>query len=64
MNSQAKLRIRLVRSPIGSRVPHKATVRALGLHRLGQEVVKDDGPALRGMLLAIRHLVDVTEESK
>ena len=61
MNSQTQLRIRLVRSPIGARVADKATVRALGLHRLGQEVVKRDSPALRGMLQAVRHLVDVTD---
>ncbi|MGQ9553813.1 MAG: 50S ribosomal protein L30 [Anaerolineae bacterium] len=60
MSNQTQLRIRLVRSPIGARVPDKATVRALGLHRLGQEVVKEDSPALRGMLQAVRHLVDVT----
>ena len=61
MSEQKTLRIRLVRSPIGSRVPDKATVRALGLRRLGQEVTKQDSPALRGMLLAVRHLVDVVE---
>jgi len=64
MSEQKTLRIRLVRSPIGSKVPHKATVRALGLHRVGQEVTKEDSPAVRGMVQAVRHLVEVVEESK
>jgi large subunit ribosomal protein L30 len=64
MSEQKTLRIRLVVSPIGSRAPDRATVRALGLHRVGQEVTKLDHPALRGMLRAVRHLVEVVEVSE
>jgi large subunit ribosomal protein L30 len=61
MSEQKRLKVKLVISPIGSRVEHKRTVRALGLHRLGDEVVKDDSPSVRGMVQLVRHLVDVTE---
>jgi large subunit ribosomal protein L30 len=39
----------------------KATVRALGLHRIRQSVVKDDRPEIRGMIAKVAHLVTVEE---
>jgi large subunit ribosomal protein L30 len=61
MGSNGKLRIRWVKSTIGAKKEHKATLRALGLHRLNQEVVKPDTPAIRGMVKAVAHLVCVLE---
>jgi len=55
------LRITLVRSPIGYKKKQKATVRALGLRHLHQTVEHQDGPALRGMINAVVHLVKVQE---
>ncbi len=55
------LRITLVKSPIGYTKRHKATVRALGLHRLHQAVEQVDSPSLRGMLYLVKHLVVVEE---
>jgi large subunit ribosomal protein L30 len=55
------LRITLTRSPIGYSKRHKATVRALGLHRLHQTVEQTDTPALRGMISKVNHLVEVEE---
>jgi len=55
------LKVTLVRSPIGYPKPQKATVRALGLRRMNQTVEHQDTPALRGMLVAVRHLVRVEE---
>jgi large subunit ribosomal protein L30 len=55
------LKITLVRSPIGSTQRHKATVRALGLRRLGQTVEQADTPVVRGMLAKVAHLVKVEE---
>jgi large subunit ribosomal protein L30 len=55
------LRITLVRSPIGNSERHKATVRALGLHRLHQTVEQVDSPTLRGMLYKVNHLVEIEE---
>jgi large subunit ribosomal protein L30 len=60
--SKAKrLRITLVRSPIGYDKRQKATVRALGLRRMHQTVEQSDTPAVRGMLARIGHLVQVEE---
>ena len=55
------LRITLVRSPIGFNRRQKATVRALGLRHLHQTVEHQDGPAVRGMINAVVHLVKVQE---
>jgi large subunit ribosomal protein L30 len=57
-----KIRITLLKSAIGYSVPHKATVRALGLHRLHQTVVQVDTPAIRGMLSKVNHLVKIEEQ--
>jgi len=60
-----KLRITLVRSGIGYSVKHKATIRALGLHRMNQTVEQVDGPVLQGMLRKVEHLVKVeVQETK
>jgi large subunit ribosomal protein L30 len=55
------IRITLVKSTIGYSKRHKATVRALGLHRLHQTVEHVDSPVLRGMLYNVSHLVEVEE---
>jgi large subunit ribosomal protein L30 len=58
---QKVVRVTLLRSPIGYSKRHKATVRALGLHRLHQTVEHVDSPSLRGMLYQVAHLVAVEE---
>jgi large subunit ribosomal protein L30 len=55
------IRITLVKSPIGYSKRHKATVRALGFHRLHQTIEQVDTPVLRGMLYQVAHLVEVDE---
>jgi large subunit ribosomal protein L30 len=55
------LRVTLVKSPIGFPEPQKRTVRALGLHRMHQTVEHQDGPALRGMLNSVIHLLQIEE---
>jgi large subunit ribosomal protein L30 len=45
-------------------VAHKATVRALGFHRLHQTVEHVDSSALRGMLSKVNHLVKIEEISE
>jgi len=57
----AKLRIKLVRSVIGSKKDQKATVEALGLRKISQVVEKNDTPEIRGMINKVRHLVEVEE---
>lgn len=56
-----KLRITLRKSVIGYSERQKGTVKALGLHRMGQTVEKDDSRVLRGMVAKVSHLVDVQE---
>lgn len=60
--SPKMVRITYVRSAIGYSVEHKATIRALGLHRLHQTVEHVDTPALRGMLRKVNHLVEIEEQ--
>lgn len=57
-----KIRVTLVKSPIGYEKSQKATVRALGLSKLSQSVEKDDNPAVRGMIAKVAHLLEVSEE--
>lgn len=56
------LRITQVKSAIGYSVKHKATIRALGIHRLHETVIHPDTPTLRGMLLKVNHLVVIEEQ--
>ncbi|MBP8973729.1 MAG: 50S ribosomal protein L30 [Anaerolineae bacterium] len=56
-----KLRVTLVRSPIGYNKRQKATVKALGLGRLNSTVIHDDTPPIRGMIHKVIHLVKVEE---
>jgi large subunit ribosomal protein L30 len=55
------LRVTLLKSPIGYTKDQKATVRALGLHRMNQTVEHKDSPAIRGMLNKISHLIKIEE---
>jgi large subunit ribosomal protein L30 len=57
----ARLRVTQVRSVIDRPKDQKATVRALGLHRVDDSVVKDDRPEIRGMIRKVSHLVRVEE---
>jgi large subunit ribosomal protein L30 len=57
----ARLKVTQVRSAIDRPKDQKATVRALGLHRLHESVVKDDRPEIRGMIAKVSHLVTVEE---
>jgi len=59
---QKKIRITLVRSPIGFSYRQKATVKALGLRKMHQTIEHDDTPALRGMIAKVIHLLAVEEE--
>ncbi len=56
-----KLKIKLVKSPIGYAQNQKDTVRALGLRKMGQEVVQPDNEPIRGMIFTVKHLVAVEE---
>ena len=55
----SELRVKQVRSSIGTKPKHRATLKALGLRRIGHVVVKRDTEQIRGMVKSISHLVEV-----
>lgn len=57
----ARLKVTQTRSMIGSRQNQRDTLRSLGLKRLGDVVVKEDRPEIRGMVATVSHLVTVEE---
>ncbi|MFC4025651.1 50S ribosomal protein L30 [Oceanobacillus longus] len=56
-----KLEITLTRSVIGGSAVQKGTVEALGLKKIRQSVVREDTPAIRGMVNKVSHLLTVKE---
>ncbi|MCI9067935.1 MAG: 50S ribosomal protein L30 [Lachnospiraceae bacterium] len=56
-----KLKITLVKSPIGAVPKHRKTVEALGLKKLNKTVELPDNDAVRGMIWHVKHLVKVEE---
>jgi len=60
----AKLRISWYKSAIGYKEDQKRTIQALGLRRLGHTVEHTDTPAIRGMIVKVRHLVKVAKVSQ
>ena len=59
---EKKIKVTLVKSPIAAVPKQRATVEALGLHKLNQTKELPDNAAVRGMIWHVRHLVKVEEE--
>ena len=57
----AELKITQTKSKIGGTAAQRDSLRSLGLHRIGQSVVRADRPEVRGMIQVVRHLVAVEE---
>ena len=57
----AKIKIRLVRSTIGALPRQRATVRSLGLRKIGSSTIQEDTPVIKGMVRAVAHLVSVED---
>ena len=57
----AKIKVTQVKSGIGGKQNQRDTLRSLGLHKIGQSVIKDDKPDLRGMARTVAHLVTVED---
>jgi large subunit ribosomal protein L30 len=51
------LKVTLVKSPIGTKESHRASVRGLGLRRMHHTVEVEDTPAVRGMINKVYYLV-------
>lgn len=59
MSEKKTITIKLVRSVIGTKADHRATVKGLGLRRLNSTAVLEDTPAVRGMINKVRYMVEV-----
>ncbi|MBW1878072.1 MAG: 50S ribosomal protein L30 [Deltaproteobacteria bacterium] len=56
-----RLKVTLKHSPIGREKSQLATVKGLGLRRIGGSRVLENTPSVRGMVKKVLHLVDVEE---
>jgi large subunit ribosomal protein L30 len=56
-----KVKVTLVKSPIGALKNHKACLTGLGLRRIRHTVEVEDTPSVRGMIKKVIHLVEVAE---
>ncbi len=57
----AKLKITLVKSLIGRPEEQRSTIRSLGLRKMNSSVIKEDSPAIMGMIRKVSHLLKVEE---
>ena len=60
-NATKKIRIRQVKSSIGTRREHREVLRSLGLRRIRHEVEREDTPAVRGMVAKVGYLLEIVE---
>jgi large subunit ribosomal protein L30 len=56
-----RLKVTQTKSGIGGKFNQRQTLRSLGLKRMGDVVVKEDRPEIRGMINTVTHLVTVEE---
>ena len=56
-----KLKITLMKSPIACQPKQKATVKALGLRKVGHSVLQPDNACIRGQIFAVKHMLKVEE---
>ncbi len=57
----AQIKVTQTKSKIGGKQNQRDSLRSLGLKRIGDSVVKEDRPEIRGMVNTVRHLVTVEE---
>ncbi|TDE88492.1 50S ribosomal protein L30 [Occultella glacieicola] len=56
-----QLKVTQKKSVIGGKQNQRDTLRSLGLKRIGDTVVKEDRPEIRGMVTTVAHLITVEE---
>lgn len=61
MAEQKMINVTLIKSPYGAIPKQRATIEALGLHKMHQTKTLPDNEAVRGMIWRVRHLVKVEE---
>ncbi len=57
----ARLKVTQIKSEIGGKPNQRETIRTLGLKRIGDIIVKEDSPSVRGMVRTVAHLITVEE---
>jgi large subunit ribosomal protein L30 len=57
------LRVKQIKSSIGSDKRQKRTLKALGLKKINDSVTHEDNPVIRGMIRKVSHLVEMEEVS-
>ena len=55
------LKITQVKGLVGTKPKQRDSMRSLGLKRIGQSVVREDSPIVRGQINVVRHMVEVEE---
>jgi large subunit ribosomal protein L30 len=55
--SENKIKVTQIKSIIGTKQDHRATIRGLGLRRINHTVLLEDTPAVRGMIHKVAYLV-------
>lgn len=61
MAENKTIKIRQVKSVIGTKRTHREVVKGLGLRRIGDQVERPDTPAVRGMVAKVGYLLEVEE---
>ena len=56
-----KIKVTLVKSVLGTKQDHRATIKGLGLRRLNSSSLLEDTPAVRGMIKKVNYLVKVED---
>jgi len=57
----SQLKVTQTKSANGGKYNQRETLRSLGLKKIGDSVVKEDRPEVRGMVTTVAHLVSVEE---
>ena len=59
--AKSTITVKLIKSPVGTRSDHRATVLGLGLRKIRQTRVLEDTPAVRGMVNKVSYMVQIVE---
>jgi large subunit ribosomal protein L30 len=60
--AKKKLKIKLVKSPIGAIGKHQKIVKSMGFRKLNQVIERPDNDSIRGMIKHIKHMVEIVGE--
>lgn len=61
--AEKTLTVRQIKSGIGTKPKHRATLRAMGLRKIGAVHTLPDNPSTRGMIARVPHLIEVEEQA-